>query len=994
MKRKRGTAQFCRFDKASERRTAAIRYAFRVLNYALFALFLGGCSTKKNTPSTRFYHSMTAHYNTLYNGQVAYLSGVEAQEKAHREDYTTMLPMYLPMNKYSQKAGAGNYDQAIEKCEKAIKVHSIKKRPKSNANKRMSPKEKAYMARKEFNPYLYKAWFLMAESQFNKGDFIEAASTYNYIQRLYATQPEITSIARARMARCYVALQWPYDAEDVLNKLQHDTIPYKGQKEYNKVKAAYLIETKQYEEAIPYLQKAIKATKGKQAKARLNFLLGQVYNETGNNQMAYKAWGKVIRSNPEYEMAFNARIRQTEVMSANRYKQMISRLKRMARSKKNKPYLDQVYYAIGNIYLSVEDTAHCIGAWEKGAKEGAATGTSKAALLLRLSQLYWDMEKYIDATRTYKDCAGMLDKEHPEYKETERRNTILTELGPHLTEIKLQDSLQALARMDSAGYLAAIDRVIDALKKQEKEEAKRLAEQGGTAGGAQTGGATAASNANRTNQTAGNLTGDKGAWYFYSPTTVANGKREFQKKWGQRENEDNWRYSNKSSIPKEKGENAEGDNAGPDGTDESKQSGEQGGGAETSDEEALRDSLENDPHQREFYLKQIPFTEEQMQASNQLLSDGLYHAGILEQERLENFPLAQETMLRLMASFPEHADMDNIYYHLFLINGRLGQEGECQKYRDLLKTEYPKSRYTSIINNPRFEQIARNGTHFEDSVYVETYNAYQQSDYATVGKNYKWSTDNFPEGKNRARLMFVHAMSLLYTGQRDSFMVVLKEVVQKYPKEEITEMAQTIMKGVEDGKPLLSGKFDTSSIWEMRMRKDSESADTIPILTEDRQTNFAFVLAYPTGSLNEDQLLFEIARYNFTNYMVRNFDLETTEHQGITTMIIKGFLSYDEVHSYAQSLYSDERMSVLLKGIRTLLISEDNLKKVGTEFSFDEYKEFYDEKLAPLEVPEDLIIDEPTDLEVIDPDDVTEEDEEEEEEVEEMEDEDDFPYGF
>ena len=118
-----------------------------------------------------------------------------------------------------------------------------------------------------------------------------------------------------------------------------------------------------------------------------------------------------------------------------------------------------------------------------------------------------------------------------------------------------------------------------------------------------------------------------------------------------------------------------------------------------------------------------------------------------------------------------------------------------------------------------------------------------------------------------------------------------------------------------------------------------------------------------------------------------------TEDQGLSMMTVKGFQSYDEVHAYAQNLYLDEHMSTVLKGIRTLLISEENLKLLGKEFSFDEYKEFYDEKFAPLDVPEDLQIDEPTNMEILDPDDADAQTEETEEaETEEDDDDDFFPF--
>lgn len=964
---------------------------------------VSACSTKKNTPATRFYHAQTAHFNTLYNGEVAFLEGEEAQIKGHKEDYNRLLPMYISTNKATAGLGKSNYETAITKSEKAIKVHSIKKRPTSNSNKRKTPKEKEFMARKEFNPYLYHAWLMMAESQFNKGEFIEAASTYNYIIRLYATQPNVASVAKARLARCYVALDWAYDAEDVLNKMKRDSISRQGAKERDNTMAAYHILTQQYDEAIPYLKKAIKTTHPRKNKPRLNFLLGQLYQQTGQNELAYKAMSKVMRSNPPYETAFNARILQTEVMPKSKFRQMIARLKRMARSDKNKDYLDKVYYAMGNIYMNAGDTLNCIYSWEKGVKEATKSGPDKAMLLLRLSQLYWEKEKYIEAARTYKECVSILDKEHEEYKESDRRSKILTELEPHLSTVKLQDSLQILAKLPEAEYLAAIDRVIKELKQKEKEEEKKLGRQNANAAaGANAAAAGANANNRMPNNPANNMGagaaaggGQNGPWYFYNPATVKRGIADFQKKWGQRVNEDFWRISNKQALKKHTEEGEEGYDYSDD--EEGGDLGEELGDSTISDEQALKDSLANDPHHREYYLKQIPFTEEQVEESNALISDALFNGGIIEQEKLENFPLAEKTMMRLLADFPDRTDLDNIYYHLFLLYGRIGDTEQAEVYRQKLLEEYPESKLALLLSNPNYEMIAKNGKHVEDSVYQDAYAAYQAERYDDVERNYQYSTENFPMGKNRARMLFIRAMSQLYSGQRDTFLVSLKEVIQKFPKDEVTELANAIVKGIADGRALMDDRYDASSIWARRTRQDGDSTEVVPELKEDRYSNFAFVLAYPTGALDEDQLLFEIARYNFTNFMVRNFEIEMIEEQGISMMAIKGFLSYDEVHSYAQMLYADRYMNIRLKGIRSLLISEDNLKMMGKEFSFDEYKDFYEEKFVPLEIPEDLQIDEPTDLEVIDPDDYTPSDDNNNAEDSEnggTADDDDFPWGF
>ena len=122
--------------------------------------------------------------------------------------------------------------------------------------------------------------------------------------------------------------------------------------------------------------------------------------------------------------------------------------------------------------------------------------------------------------------------------------------------------------------------------------------------------------------------------------------------------------------------------------------------------------------------------------------------------------------------------------------------------------------------------------------------------------------------------------------------------------------------------------------------------------------------------MDEDRLLFEMARYNFTSFMTRNFDMEFVSAEGITQLRVTGFQSYDEVHAYAQQLYTDAHMNELLEGIRAILISESNLKLLGTRYSYDEYAEFFDVELSTIELPEELHLDEPTDLEPIDPEDL------------------------
>lgn len=931
---------------------------------------------------TRFYHSLTAHYNIMYNGEVAFKQGLDAQTDGHKDDYNSLLPMYISTNKATASLGKSNYATAIEKCEKAIKLHSIKKKPRLKPGQKRTQETKDFLARKEFNPYLWKAWMMMGESQFNGGEFLEAASTFNYTIRLYSTQPEIANLARTWLAKCYIAMEWPYDAEDILRKMAKDSLGHRVQKQYNNSRTAWLIQTGQYEEAIPLLKQTIKSQKGNIARARLNFLLGQLCHETEKRQEAYDALQKVIRANPPYEMSLNARVLQSEMAGSTEARKMIRKLRRMARSDKNKDYADQIFLAIGNIYLNTGDTLQCTYAWEDGLQKSKG-GSAKTTLLLRLATLYWEQEDYINAARCYGECLSALDKEHDEYKNVEYRKNSLDGLTEPLNTIKLQDSLQTLAKLPVAEQEAVAERLAKEYIEKEKEKEK-LNDQNSINDIN-----TATSTQDKATNNNDPFTKQQGnGWYFSNPNTVLQGKRGFFNKWGKRRNTDYWRWNDKQSFAI--------DGEMPEGLAQLIQEELNDSTAEDYAEEETIDSVENDPRNKAFYLKQIPVTEEQMAASHQLLSDALFQAGILEQEKLGNFPLAHRTLVRFISDYPQHAKAGDACYFLFLNCGRQQKENEAETYRKRIIEEFPDNTYAQLLSNPRYDLIARGGRQLEDSLYAISYTSYLQKDYNRVEDNYLFSAENFPEGRHKARFMFIYAMSQLYSGNREGFLSTLKALIEKYSAEEVGTLASEIMKGVNEGRLLNDEQWDTSDIWSRRGVISADSTTTADTLKEDRIGDFAFVLAYPKGSLDENQLLFEVARYNFTSFMARNFELEISDMDNISLLSVKGFRSYDEVHAYAQKLYSDKHMATILDGIRTLLILEENMKLLGSKYSFDDYSKFYEDVFTPIEIPEELKLDDNTVIRGEDEVEDTNGDSAENSKKDEIdtEAEEEFPFGF
>ena len=908
-----------------------------------------GCSTQKNTAKTRFWHSFKARYNTYYNGSLAYIDGSLEKENGNKDNFTEIIPLYTVANKQSRELGKSNFDRAIEKSQKTIKLHSIKRRPEWTKNRRKTEKDIEWLSRREYNPFLWRAWMLMGRSQFHKGAFDEAASTFAYMGRLYHTQPAIYAKSRAWLAKCYIEEGWIYDAEDVIRGMERDSIHWSARKEWDYTYADYYIHIGDYKKAIPHLRQVIRHEMRRKQRAREWYLMGQLHAALGNRPEAMKAFRHVLRQNPPYDVEFNARIAMTEVMADSQAKKMIGRLKRMAASDKNKDFLDQVYYAIGNIHMARRDTTQAITAYERGVAKATRTGIEKGVLLLRLGDIYWDMERYSDAQRCYGGAIGLLDKERKDYEQLSNRSKVLDQLVPYTDAVHLQDSLQSLARMSETDRNAAIDRTIAELKRKEREERRKQQEQEAQETISKNGGNNMAQQ--RPNAAQQNQQNKNAQWYFYNPMAVSQGKTAFQKQWGKRENVDNWQRVNKTVVAMA-GEEQEMSQHQLDSIARAE--------AVADSLAQIADSAQNDPHRREYYLAQIPFTQEQMEASNKTIEDGLYNSGVIFKDKLDNLTLSEKQLRRLVDNYPDYEGTADAFYHLYLLYMRKHEPRTADEYVERLKQQYPDNEWTTLLSDQHYVENARFGIAIEDSLYAATYDAFKASRYSDVTANVEISNRRYPLGANRDKFIFIGGLGKLNEGDAEGCIADMKTVVEKYPQSGVAQIAGMIVKGVDEGRRLHGGKFDLAGMWDRRtvVLRDSDST-AVQELSTDRNAAFVYTIVYNPDSLNENRLMFELARYNFTSYLVRNFDINIEEADGLRRITISGFRNYDEALQYARQLHTQAAVTRLVGKNRSLIVSETNLPLLGRQFSYADYDKFYAKHFAPLKTSDEPLLNEP-----------------------------------
>lgn len=292
---------------------------------------------------------------------------------------------------------------------------------------------------------------------------------------------------------------------------------------------------------------------------------------------------------------------------------------------------------------------------------------------------------------------------------------------------------------------------------------------------------------------------------------------------------------------------------------------------------------------------------------------------------------------------------------------RRGDKSTADSYVDRLRKEHPESEWTTLLTDPYFVENAQMGVHHEDSLYAATYNAFKAARYNEVRGNVSVSDTRFPLGANRDKFIFIGGLGKLNDGDYEGCIDDLTTVVKNYPQSAIAQIAGMIVKGVNEGRKLYGGKFDLDNIWERRSQVLNDSDSTaVRQFSADRNASFMYVIAYKPDSVDANRMLFELARYNFTSFMVRNFDIEVDQVDGLHRMMVKGFRNYDEALQYARLLQQQKQVATLIGKSRQIIISDANLPLLGRQFSYADYAEFYKKNFAPLRIATEDLLEIPT----------------------------------
>ena len=705
-------------------------------------LVLTSCSTEKAKWTNVQFHNTTCHYNVWWNGNESLKAGLLKLKNNANDDYTAFLPPeYLGTDEVARTVYP-EMDRAIEKGVKGIKQHSI------------------FVDGEEHVPYIKECYLLTAYATFYKHDYVSTANTCNILISQFKGTHAADEGA-VLLARCMTQEKRYSEAEATLDQLVAALAKGNfGSGQRDKLYLAMVEATvpqEKYKKAVEYIHLALESTGSSNVKARLTYLLAQIYQKLDRRSVAAKYYHKVISYGPEYVMEFNARLGEASCadLAHSDIQQLEKQLDAMLRDKKNVEYRDRIYYAKGEMYLGVKDAQKACDNLRLSVATAADGSAQKATSALRLGEVLYDVYEDYDQAQLYYDTAiHCINADYPGYQAIKRRSDMLTELCSYTRVYQRNDSLMTVAAMPEAERNALIQAKIDTLKAQEERaREKELLE------------ALAADDKAQQNTL-------KGDWYFYNQNTVQKGKETFRQRWGTRTLEDNWCFSRKPSFDLFSFDTSEDEDTTAAASDS----------LQNPEQRTDKSDNPNDPHNKAYYLKDLPTTQAQLDSLDSLTAISLLNAGYIFYDGIKNTPRALECYQRLANDYTGYDEIVQTFYMLYRIFDRQGNTPQANYYRDMVLMGFPDSDFANLIRDNEYYKELLRREHVVETAYEDIYEQYSRHRYNTVVRLADQAEELYAGHPMLPKFRYWKGLALSRQGQRNEAIATLQAIIQQTPR--------------------------------------------------------------------------------------------------------------------------------------------------------------------------------------------------------------------
>ena len=878
-----------------------------ILTLAFVALLCASCTTKRDGRAYRLYHNTTAKYNGFYYANEAHAEADAKLEELHEERWDEVLPLFLEADESTAQQIFPLMERAIEKCTRVVDRHTMA--PPKRMTKSIS--------RPVMNKWIDDNYTVIGKSYYLKGDYAKAEEIFTYLVRT-VDGDDAEAWAFSWLGRTHMRTGDEVKAKNALTKAESVRDASDDAKAHTlMVLAQYRILNEEYEAAARHLEDALPLLKKKdKARTRATFVLAQCLREAGDKEGAIEQFQSVADMRwADYEWVFQGNIQQamTYERRNGNSEAIVELLEDMLDDKKNEEFLDQVYFALGEVALEDRRRDESFDLFKASVAAHVDNDHQLGKSYLKLADLYMEDLVYPTAQAYYDSALVYVEEDNERKEEITSLASDLGSLVDNLNIISEVDSLLDLCDMDEDLRLRAVDRVLRNMElelQRLRDEREAAAEAAAAAAAADNSGA--------------------GMFWPYNGQLRNSGQQQFLSYWGDRVLEDDWRRSNKM-----------GNLFSDDDTDE--------GEGEGEESEEILDPLDpaNLPTFDEL-LASLPCEPDDRVVQEERMAEAYYNAGLDYREKLSDNEKAIETWAELIEVLDSSNFHPTAHYQLFRTylereieenyQNPFCDDCNSQYWADEIVRLYPGSEWARLIEDPEYldeEEVVKEAQREE---YEALLSRYYTRDYQNVlldidGVLERDSANHYECKYQLLRAQCVGGLTS-YTGDRTPYFEALQGILGTCPDtEEATFARETMRKlGVE-----LGGEESKEE------GPKEEEPEESPFSVQPSKEHY-FAIFVPVGRGNGDEIKAQTSDFNSAFYTSKRLKVTSNLIDRANQVVLtKSFRNSEEAMGYYDVFTGnrEDLIEINSSGFDIVVISNENYVTLFKNKDIQGYVKFF-----------------------------------------------------
>ncbi|WP_336518577.1 hypothetical protein [Pollutibacter soli] len=730
----------------------------------------------------RFTQNVTSHYNYQFNAYNELNDVVTSAKQSYKDDFSKLLSFYN-YSLQDTKGQKAELDSVIHKTNNGILLHDLR------------------------SDWVDDMYMLMGLSYFYQDNLDSAAIVFQYIN--FAFQPRtkdelgydkkigsnmnatgnVYTISTKEKNNVFAntfknkpkrndALLWYVrtmiekgnynESWGLLETLRRDVqFPSRLKPDLEELEALWFYKQEIYDSAAFHLEEALDNAESNTEKSRWEYLIAQMYERSGKKDMAEDWYARSMKHTTDPIMEAWARISQIRLVTGEneelRIKENLAALNSMAKKSRYEEYRYMIFYAAAQMEMLRHQPDAAVAYLRKSINENLVDDAHKQRSFLLMAELNYSMKKWGPAYAAY-DSVNLDQPDIPDGAMLAHRKSILGEVVKLQENIRVEDSLQHIARMPEEERKKYVKVLAKKLRKERGLKEEEAAPVTGTAA------VPSAFDANVPADIFAENAGRGGEWYFSNSSLRSQGYRMFKGKWGNRPNVDNWRRITAINTQAIAINTREDGDAKPN--------------AKTVPDDITSEGL----------MENIPLTPEALKVSNDTLESSYYQLGKIFKDRLDD---CDETIINyenLLNKFPETNKQEEALFGLYSCYAKAGNTAKANFYKGFLEKNFSSGKYLRYINSP--VQAKKDENAFNTAAtksYEDVYNSFIEGKFDQALEAKKKADSTYGENYWTPQLLYIESVYYIKNRQDSLAMSTLNNLIRLYPQSNLIMKAGNLL---------------------------------------------------------------------------------------------------------------------------------------------------------------------------------------------------------